>query len=510
MKYWLYDGKDAAGPYEAEELKRLPGFTPESLICPDGAESADQWRPAQYYLIRPPATKDPGASSARAGQTARAKGGGMGRIAEAELEEARVEAPSSSAAQGAARPGAQSRRPSAAVLAALATLPLTAAAAYYMHRASKPAAVPPAPPAATANGSAPSQPALGNPLPVVSEETANEVIEFARRFPVPSASGNFPAAPEDALTPSVWRAPETLGEALEMRGNQSLAFAAAAVLQKQGHTVAAARREVAKNPERWEAYARRYVDEEVRLRWNVEPVTGSRYRVIVQARLHRGGAEDRMAFEADLVKRTMKPLDLDAWFLLDPKGCAKWGDKHVHIGEDVDPALIASAAPAYGIPLKRARAKRPRREAPPPAPVAKPAPAPEPTPQEDGIPDDQPAQRPAPAPVAQQRSEPPPSAQPQPKPAEAAKPEPSDRAKAADAAARAQDADLLEKALMGDQPADHPAPAPQAAAAKPAAPAPSPAAKSSSSDDDDDKADKNHKNAMDMSVDELKQYLNRR
>src|SRR5207302_1341242 len=134
-------------------------------------------------------------------------------------------------------------------------------------------------------------------VPAVTPEQANEATEFARRFPVRSAAGKFPAAAEDALAPSTWRAPETLGEALEMRGNQALAFAAAAVLQKQGHSVAAARREIAKNPERWEAYARHFVDDEVRLRWSVEAAAGSRWRVTAQARLRRGGAEDRMSFE---------------------------------------------------------------------------------------------------------------------------------------------------------------------------------------------------------------------
>src|SRR5712671_1373887 len=56
-KYWMFDGKDAQGPYYADELKRQPGFTPETLICPDGTESVDQWRPARFYLIKPPGAR---------------------------------------------------------------------------------------------------------------------------------------------------------------------------------------------------------------------------------------------------------------------------------------------------------------------------------------------------------------------------------------------------------------------------------------------------------------------
>src|SRR5207249_4349681 len=53
-KYWMFDGKDAVGPFYSDELKKQPLFGPETLICPDGSEDANLWRAAKYYLIRPP------------------------------------------------------------------------------------------------------------------------------------------------------------------------------------------------------------------------------------------------------------------------------------------------------------------------------------------------------------------------------------------------------------------------------------------------------------------------
>lgn len=49
VRFYLFDGKAALGPYDAEELLKLPGFGAESIVCPVGAEKVDDWRPAISY-----------------------------------------------------------------------------------------------------------------------------------------------------------------------------------------------------------------------------------------------------------------------------------------------------------------------------------------------------------------------------------------------------------------------------------------------------------------------------
>ena len=40
-KYWLFLDNQVTGPYEPEELRKLPGFGPEALICPEGRKGTD-------------------------------------------------------------------------------------------------------------------------------------------------------------------------------------------------------------------------------------------------------------------------------------------------------------------------------------------------------------------------------------------------------------------------------------------------------------------------------------
>ncbi|MEK7857717.1 MAG: hypothetical protein AAB320_01125 [Elusimicrobiota bacterium] len=49
MKYWIFDGKQAQGPYAVEQLKAVPGFGPETVVAPEGASSTDQWRAAKTF-----------------------------------------------------------------------------------------------------------------------------------------------------------------------------------------------------------------------------------------------------------------------------------------------------------------------------------------------------------------------------------------------------------------------------------------------------------------------------
>jgi len=57
LRYWLLEGDDVVGPFEAEALKRAPGFTPESLVRPargDGTPVAGWQRAAAITALSPP------------------------------------------------------------------------------------------------------------------------------------------------------------------------------------------------------------------------------------------------------------------------------------------------------------------------------------------------------------------------------------------------------------------------------------------------------------------------
>ena len=48
MKYWVFQSNKVNGPYEPAELSRLPGFSAETLVCPEGraATSRKNWQRA--------------------------------------------------------------------------------------------------------------------------------------------------------------------------------------------------------------------------------------------------------------------------------------------------------------------------------------------------------------------------------------------------------------------------------------------------------------------------------
>lgn len=49
MRFYLIDGGAAKGPFTAEQLEKLPGFDAESMVCPVGATSAEDWKPAVSF-----------------------------------------------------------------------------------------------------------------------------------------------------------------------------------------------------------------------------------------------------------------------------------------------------------------------------------------------------------------------------------------------------------------------------------------------------------------------------
>ena len=47
MKYWVYINSQILGPYEKEQFSQVPGFTPETMVCPENPPDGKQeWLPA--------------------------------------------------------------------------------------------------------------------------------------------------------------------------------------------------------------------------------------------------------------------------------------------------------------------------------------------------------------------------------------------------------------------------------------------------------------------------------
>jgi hypothetical protein len=68
MKYWYFLEGKIGGPMEAAELRRRPGFGPETLVCPEeiGGTSAQDWKAcAEFPELNAPAQSAPAAAAAQ-------------------------------------------------------------------------------------------------------------------------------------------------------------------------------------------------------------------------------------------------------------------------------------------------------------------------------------------------------------------------------------------------------------------------------------------------------------
>lgn len=76
MKYWVRVGKESLGPVSPEQIRKVPGVTENSLVCPEGATAASDWRrlrevpellrafrPAQSAPPPPPPPPETGSST---------------------------------------------------------------------------------------------------------------------------------------------------------------------------------------------------------------------------------------------------------------------------------------------------------------------------------------------------------------------------------------------------------------------------------------------------------------
>ena len=64
MKYWLFQNNQVCGPYDPEELGRLPGYSLESFVCPEGkGSSMGDWRLASLIPELAPAAEQKAAQA---------------------------------------------------------------------------------------------------------------------------------------------------------------------------------------------------------------------------------------------------------------------------------------------------------------------------------------------------------------------------------------------------------------------------------------------------------------
>ena len=509
MKYWVIDGGEAKGPFEPDELKKLPGFGPSSMIAPDGADRADDWKPASFYLLRPPNPRSEPVEP-------------KPRPAPAPVLEPE---PQPAPAPVAAAPAA-ARSPLLPLILGTAALAAIGGGAYYARRQNLKTAPVEQPPVAAAPAPAPPAPIAkavpdgdrGGSLPLAVDDAARaDALNLTQNFVIVSPAGKYPAGPFDVLAPKRWKAPKTLGELYELRPLEALALEAVAQAQSSGEPVARAAKDIQKDPSGWKDFSEKFLKTAGRVKWDVEPGQADVVRVVAHLRSPRTGAPERRAFDADLKRRTLKPVDFEAWRDLDAKACGNWARASLKIGETPDDAAVAQAAPVY--PWSRAKPFKQRKQSPGTRPKAlEPVPDEEDSTPEPAQPPEKPlakaAEKPAPPPgdadefdplAAGAQSAPPdheaaapqavePKPEPAPERAKAAAPPPSDVPDSVAAAPPKPAAKAPETVppLM-----DNPPP-PQAsgpAGDKPANLKTSPGAK---------------KSVTDMSVDELEKYLNRK
>ena len=48
-EFFWFDGQAPQGPFKIAELLKKPGFGPESIVCPVGADKPEDWKPAASY-----------------------------------------------------------------------------------------------------------------------------------------------------------------------------------------------------------------------------------------------------------------------------------------------------------------------------------------------------------------------------------------------------------------------------------------------------------------------------
>ncbi len=304
MRYWLFDGKSPTGPFEEEELKNLPGFNAKSLICPENAQSSNQWKPAQYYLIKPPPQKV--REEAQLPEKNR-----MGRLAE--IEEAETAQKKEEKATPASASREQSSPPNRTGLKILLVSSLLALAVYFF-------------PKALSSFRSHSLPLNLSSSSETHQDLSAKALEIVKNFPVLPSERTYPVQMEDILAPSKWKTPKTLGSLLEAKALGALALDALMILKAEGLSPISGEKALAQNADAWKNWGEAFLSKNLAFEWVTFSVSNSNSHVRIEAASPMpwslSGRKD--IFDCDVQNKTVQPLNFNAWFDLDPHAARKW------------------------------------------------------------------------------------------------------------------------------------------------------------------------------------------
>ena len=324
MRYWFFDGKGPTGPFEEEELKNLPGFNAKSLICPENAQSSNQWKPAQYYLIKPPPQK--ARAEAQLPEKTR-----MGRLADLEeAEAAKKDTESESQKSQAQNP--PSRKTGLKILF-LSTL--LACAVYFFPKLfsffrSRLQSLR----APSANSSE-------------TQDRGSQAIEIAKAFPIMPPDRSYPGRIEDILLPSKWKIPKTLGALLEGKALGALSLETIILLKAEGLSPISGEKLIAQNPQEWKNWGGTFLEKNLAFQWSSFSLPNSHVRVEASSPSPWSLAGRKDIFDCDVKNKTLKPLNFNAWFDLEPRAAKAWAAQNRLFWHAADEPLTET--PAYSV-----------------------------------------------------------------------------------------------------------------------------------------------------------------
>jgi hypothetical protein len=326
LRYWFFDGKSPTGPFGEEELKNLPGFNAQSLICPENAQSPNQWKPAQYYLIKPPPRK--AREEAQLPEKNR-----MGRLAEIEEAEA-AKKEKESAFPASQRQAPPSRRTGLKILLISSLL---ASVVYFFpkilsyFRSRVPALHLPSSSSST------------------SQDLGSRAIEIAKNFPVFTAERKYPLQIEDILLPSKWKTPKTLGAALNGKALGALSLDTLMLLKAEGLSPISGQKALAQNADAWKNQGEAFLMKNLAFGWTTFSIPNSDSHVRIEAASPTpwslAGRKD--IFDCDVKNKTLKPLNFNAWFDLNSQAARRWAAQNGLFWQNIDADMVE--APAYSL-----------------------------------------------------------------------------------------------------------------------------------------------------------------
>ena len=361
MRYWFFDGKGPTGPFEEEELKNLPGFNAKSLICPENAQSSNQWKPAQYYLIKPPPQKT--RPEAQLPEKTR-----MGRLAD--LEEAET---AKKDEENDSQKSQEQNPPSRKTGLKILFLSILLACAVYFS-----------PKLISFFSSRIQALKLHSVAPSQTQDMGSQAVEIVKAFPIMPPNRNYPRRIADVLLPSKWKTPKTLGELLEEKALGALSLETLILLKAEGLSPISGEISIAQNPQEWKNRGGAFLEKNLAFQWSSFSLPNSHVRVEASSPSPWSLSGGKDVFDCDVQNKTLKPLNFNAWLDLNPHAAKVWAAQNRFFWNAIDEPL--TEAPAYSLTdmARKSKAHKPvfipapARPSSPPRPISPASPTPKP------------------------------------------------------------------------------------------------------------------------------------